>query len=339
MSRKRQSVLCFVGFLILLTGCVTEAKKQARGTNKKYKTDLIRYNELFTDGNNNLSFPLWFNDTLIQQRHIRKIVRNIYPKINKDSTGQDESSYYLPRESREYFFLKTGKIEKLLIRTYYDDQEVGVKTYAYNSGIDDFGFSQVEEQNQSKYENNPIEREDIYTKENTREMNFITYDKVEYSDRYLVYRDRETGDYLFYMLDHKSWGPVSVDSILKPTPLDLIVLGTPMLPVKKYYVLNKVHESKVKLYTYHKRYRQFIERFVQQDYPFENKRTFNYSISGICSGFTDSTFSDGLFLTRMSSKFIRKESGEVAKIMHRKENMTSQFGSFYMETFEYLYFE
>ena len=91
-------------------------------------------------------------------------------------------------------------------------------TFNYSNVKDEMGYSDVE----ILKGEHQIEEEGDYT----------VHNKERYLEKFLVYSNVKTGNYLFYMLDKKNWGPLTVDSILNPTPTDLIVLGSTTKPQK-----------------------------------------------------------------------------------------------------------
>jgi hypothetical protein len=128
------------------------------------------------------------------------------------------------------------------------------------------------------------------------------------------------------MLNSKFWGPLSVDSILSPTPKDVIVLGSPYFPSKIYRVQNKVNEMDVQSFVYWKNSKtkqktrnKNIQTLIRQEYPFEFKRTILTDKQGKCGEYIDSTFSEGKFLTRTLSEIHFNTKNLPVKIIHKKQ--------------------
>ena len=159
---------------------------------------------------------------------------------------------------------------------------------------------------------------------------FLLYDKVDYQENYLVYQNTKSGYYLFYMLKKEYWGTLSVDSIFKPNPQDLIVFGSPLTQQKKYFVENKVNESEVVQFYYSPN--NSPTEIKTERFPFHYKRTITYNEYGNCIGFIDSTFSNGEFLTGRNSTFVFEDELPT-KIIHQSTSNNKLF--IQVETFKY----
>src|SRR5690606_30454145 len=96
------------------------------------------------------------------------------------------------------------------------------------------------------------------------------------------------GTYLYVVSDPKLGKPLSIDTLCKPNPEDIIVLGSFMYPTKKYSVQNLVEELNVRTFNFKAGNLVSID---WKDDPFEIKRQFHYSEKGVCTGFDDLTVS------------------------------------------------
>jgi hypothetical protein len=301
-------LLVFVG----IVSCSEEAKNRRRVINKKYKQDLINYSNCFTDNENRLSFPICFNDSLIRQNRIASITRSFFR--NDTVNGDKEAS-----EVRTYSFDDNGLIDRVKIVQIYEHSPVSTIEYSYPDGVDEFGFGDVKFENKKELELSGTHYE-IFLKE-------------EYADKFLVYSEESSGDYLFYMKNSINWGTVSVDSILHPTPDDIVAYGTPEKPVKQYRVENKVNEFEVNTVEYIGK-NQVVNKLTFNRYPFEYHRTLRYGKSGFCSGFVDSTFTSDQFLIRRTSSIKRNDNGLPIEVIH--ENDTEDHKGYKeIEKFEY----
>lgn len=279
---------------------------------------LFRMNAMFTDAEQNVSFPIWFNDSIVSKNKISKITRRFYLIENGENEDDGSQESFMRREKKEYFFGKSGQLERLNVIYYFDDQKIGDVSFIYQGNKDQYGFAPVTRiSDQSSIE---LEEGD--------ELNFYhaIHKKVKVTDKFLAFQQVQTGDYLFYMLNRKFWGPLSVDSILRPTPKDVIVLGSPYFPSKIYRVQNKVNEMDVQSFVYwtntktkQKIKSKNIQTFIRQEYPFENKRTILTDKEGKCGEYIDSTFSEGKFLTRTLSEIHSNSKNLPVKIIHKKQ--------------------
>lgn len=287
-------VFHFSIFLFFFCSCSERNKSFKRDKNIDNVPFLFRMNAAFTDAEKYLSFPIWFNDSIIAKNKILKVTRSLYFLDKGETQGTEELINTVPREKREYWFHPNGQIKVFKMTYFFDDEEIGSVVYTYKTLKDKFGFAIVTKGDDL----NPqfeLEEEDI-------DFPFFVHQSAKQTGKYLAYQDVVSGDYLFYMLHKKYWGPLSVDSILKPTPKDNIVLGSPYFPFKQYKVENKVNEKDAHLFNYNAKTKG-IRTIIKQDYPFDQNRTITYTEKGTCNGYIDSTFSGKLFLTRILTDF------------------------------------
>lgn len=301
---------------------------------KKYPASFLNLNTLLTEDENDVSFPIWFNDSIIRAHHIKKITRKSFPRSTDNEGRTSQISSTVPREIREYYFDSKGNLIQLNVHNYYDDREIGSVLFTYSGIKDFFGYTHVEKNTFVSKTAKPFENEESLDPE-VRELDFRIHLKRKNYNKCLVYQDMETGDYLFYIPRKKFWGVMSVDSMLAPNPKDNIVLGTPKWPHKKYQVSNKVNEIHVKLFSYQKKHKKVLKNWLKKEYPFDHKRDFLYSKEGICIGYIDSTFSDDIFVTRNISEIQYNKKNQPKRIIHRKENTSNEAEFYSLELFEY----
>lgn len=312
----KQLFFAFVG-VCLLSAC-SEGKKPSIFKKKdRYKPFLINIQNYFSESEQDVSFPIWFDDSMIVNKGIKTIKRSTYA-LNEDiETGG------FPKEVKVYHFDKKGQLEKHEVIEYYENVEVSHVQFDYLSGKDENGFAKVRRKNMKKSQGKEF---------------YHVYQKEKYAKKFLAYRDEESGDYLFYMMDEHHLGPLSIDTILKPTPSDVIVLGSPDFPEKRYQVENRVKERNVVETVYNQKMNAVEEiRFEKE--PFTYHRTVNYSKEGDCQGFVDSTFSIDQFLMARTSDFKLNRDRLPARLVHKTERHDDQGENIQYETFEYVYFE
>lgn len=310
-------------FLLLLTSaalfaCSEEKKSFFKKKSIPHEPFLLRLEHYFSEVEDEVSFPIWFDDSILKKNKIRSVVRNIYA-LNQDTSEAD-----LPRIQKIYSFNKEGEVITLEVIEFYERTMVHHVTFEYQSVKDENGYADVE----YNMENHLMDDVSIYS----------LYEVERYANSFLAYKNRENGNYLFFLTDSKYRGPLSVDSMVHPTPNDWIVLGSPQHPEKRYQVQNRVNENSVKEVVYTKR-TNHVEEIHFENNPFTYKRTIHYDQRGLCKGFTDSTFSINQFLMRRSSKFAFNADGLPCKIEHLSEKSDGAIGNRQLETFEYIYYE
>ncbi|NRA10450.1 MAG: hypothetical protein HRT57_00675 [Crocinitomicaceae bacterium] len=305
----RYSILLFS--ILTLATCTGEKKRETRTPSKPSQPFIFNMELMFSDSEQNASFPIWFDDTIVKKSGIKRMTRNIYPLV-----GDDEVA--MPKETRIYDFDEQGALLSVSIKKFYENMIVEDVTFNYSNVKDEMGYSDVE----ILKGEHQIEEEGDYT----------VHNKERYLEKFLVYSNVKTGNYLFYMLDKKNWGPLTVDSILNPTPTDLIVLGSTTKPQKMYQVHNTVSETNVVDLVY-KNSGEVISSISFEKYPFYYKRYITYNNEGFCTGFIDSTFSADQYLTRIKSTFQINENQLPEKLIQKKS------GEGNYEIFEYDFYE
>jgi len=315
---NRKYIFCLGILLVLFAACRENPKKISLEDVEPTQPCLFNMNRSFTPEEYNISFPLWFNDSLIRKHKIRTLTRKLY----SNSVDIDTTDLAL-RESKVYTFNEAGKLISLYIEHYYDQTLVGSMSFTFGKH-DEVGYAEVQS---SKVMVGQADQEIL--------SQYRRYTKEKYADKFLVYKDQTSGDRLFFMLRRKHWGSLSVDSILNPSRNDKIVLGTPKYPHKRYKVENRVNESEVVKYGYAD---GLLKRISFDRYPFHYERSLTFDDDGLCTGFIDSTFSNKKYLTRRESVF-HMEKGIPVRMIHENKSGKSATGYYQMETFEYSYFK
>lgn len=300
-----------------------EVKKVAQWINPVF------YNNDFED---ELNFPLWFNDSFVRAHEIYKITKRIYPRIVGDTSEINSYNEAIPKEKIEYFFDKNGFVEKIIVVSYFDDREISKASFVYSGNLQANGYRKASILPFISLTKNPIK--DEFTTEffldKTHQFSFFS--PLRKTKKYNAFMDLEKGNHLFVMKNKKFWGPLSVDSIIHPTKEDWIVLGTIKKPHKRYKVDNIVKENLVHTYTYFKS--GALKNRVKEVYPFEYHRTFTYNSKHLWSGYIDSTFSEGNYITKIENNIIFDKYMRPIEISHYKTNEENS-GFYYKETLNY----
>lgn len=274
---------------------------------------------LYTDSEFNVSFPCWFNDSIVREMKIAKLSRSNY-RINDEDEGSEEL-----KEVKRYTFDKNGHVIRYEIEQYYDHRSIGLLVFDYTKPRDEYGFASVK-----------IDRK-FTTTDSEEEAYYQIYKKEQYSKKFLVYVNDQIGNYMFCLLNQKNWGIVSVDTIAKPTPEDIVIYGTPEHPEKKFQIKNKVNEFNITEIKYNPQY-GFAETINFDNYPFNNKRSLNYHKDGTFDTFIDSTFSGDQFLNRSVSRMEFDENKLPISVL-RDYYMEGEIGGYSeIERFTYEYY-
>lgn len=266
--------------LVLLSGCASDESKN-KDANKKNPSTISLFNlsVLYSDAEQNISFPVWFNDSLIQLKRISSITRSVFDESNNDTI---ENLRIIPKRKQEYSFGKLGEMTQLMVSNYYDDKIISTIKIMFSKHDKFTGFSQTKINDELEYDHN--------------EFPYIQMNHVRSNENVSVYKNPLTGQRLFIIGNEKHWKPLAVEKLCKPSKSDVIVLGNYKSPTKKYKVQNLVEEMDVRNFEYSN---GRLKDVHWKDDPFNVKRSFEYDPSGHCIGFIDSTFSIGNYVSSM----------------------------------------
>lgn len=284
------------------------------------------------DFENELNFPLWFNDSLIRAHKIYKITKRVYSHLVGDTNEINSYNEAIPKEKIEYYFDPNGLVDQIVIYMYYDDREIARVNFIYEGNLHASGYRKMRALPLISLTKSPIVDEFTtdFFQDKTNQYNL--YDFVGSKGKYLAFMDSEKGNHLFFVKKKKYWGPLSIDSILNPAKEDWVVHGTPRKPYQRYKVDNIVNQSNVFMYQYWKT--GVLKRRIKTSYPFEYRRTFTYGENNEWNGYIDSTFTENKFITKYESKIIYDEYQRPFEITHVKFNEENQ-GVYYRETLYY----
>lgn len=229
------------------------------------------------------------------------------------------------REEHNYHFNKKGIMTKWIVRSYYDN----ICFEAVTLTFDDIkrtasGFCPLKK----------VEYEHYNGGANTTA--FAEHKLVEGNEYFEIYEQKDHTKELMFMKDSAYWGSISIDTMLHPDPEDVIVLGSPLLPHRKFQVENTVKHFNVVEYEYAEG--GVLKSMHEENYPFITKRNIWYGESGDCEGFVDSIFIDEKYLSRKEYRF-RRDSTELPIELNRWITEGDTMIKIEQETFTYEFFE
>jgi hypothetical protein len=272
----------FVLFLLYSCAQRTEKLKKEPLTCDQFLSPLHFHSNYFS----NLSYPLWYNKTWIKTRKIKSItLRNFKNEPTNDSIHQE-----FPLDKKIYYFSDQGELIRLHIFSYYDDKEISEQVIVYPTKQEKSGFQWCEIY--QKPDQKPLL--DTIFKASENEVNITYFKKIKSERRYCSMMNIQTGNFTHLLYPKKYWGVLSVDSILKPKPDDIVVYGTAKKPFKQFNVKSKVIESNVCNIMY---WKNGLPKAMQySDLELQRSLHFNYNAKGRYTGYKDSTFLEQTYL-------------------------------------------
>jgi len=308
--------ILLVSSLLFMVGCGSKNSEK----NEKLKLEaashsLFNLSTMYSDAEQNVSFPLWFNDSIIRARGITSVIRSVFEETKLDTI---ESKVSIPKRKLAYTFGKLGELKQLIVSNYYDDKVISTIKIVFSNHDENTGFSQTRI-------NDELENAD-------KEFPYIQMNVVLKNEDVSVYKNPLTSQRLFIIKNEKHWKPLSVDKLCNPNKNDLILFGNYKSPTKKYKVQNLVEETDVHNFEYVK---SQLKEILWKDDPFNVKRSFKYDSSGQCVGFIDSTFSIGNFVSKMHYSIQLKDGIPIS--VQRSVFRDTKEIILFSENFEYTY--
>lgn len=287
-------------------------------------------NPLFynNDFENELNFPLWFEDSLVKAHDIYKITKRIFKEEELDSNG----FLAIPNEKIEYYFDPNGYVDQLVIYSYLDDREISRANFIYEGNMLASGYRKVRALPLITLQKKNLKDEfatDFFL-DVTNQYSLYSFKSKQ--KKYLLFFDEEKKNNVFVMKQEKYWGPLSIDSILHPQATDWVILGSIRKPQKRFQVENTVNYSNVYKYEYWKS--GMIKARIKEIYPFTYKRSYIYKQNNDWVKYIDSTFSENEFLLRSVHKIVYDEYARPSEIIHIREQQDGS-SSTYRETLSY----
>ncbi len=304
--------------IVILAACQNANSKSKNKQNVKPAIfGLFNLTNMYSEAEQNVSFPVWFNDSVVREHKISEIARLIYDVSSMDTT---ENLIMLPKRELIYQFHKDGTLKQLIVSNFYDDKIISSIKIVFSKFDKQTGYALTKINNEFEYDH--------------KEFPFLRYAKLSGNENLHIFENIETDAKLFIVSNPKLGKPLSIDTLCRPKPEDLIVLGSYLFPTKKYGVKNIVEELNTRTYKYR---RGNLVSMRWKDDPFEVKRIFLYAKDGHCYGFKDVTNSMGAYVSSYNYIIEHKDGlpVQVKKILKRDQ---SKF-VLLREDYNYSYFD
>lgn len=270
----------FIFSALFIVSCSSEKSNRSESEKKvNLSESLLNLHLMYSDAEQNISFPIWFNDSIIKAQGILKIKRSLMDENDSTST---EFLVDMPKRNYEYLFGKSGELKQMLVSNFYDNKIISTIKVVFSKHSSFSGFAHTSINDELDYDH--------------KEFPFLQMKELSSKNECTVFKDLDSENRLFIVRNENLWKPLSIDTLCKPNASDILILGDYRNPTKKYKVKNIVEETDVRNYT-SKNNR--LESMEWKDAPFEIKRSFEYAHSGQCIGFIDSTFSMSNFVSAM----------------------------------------
>lgn len=303
------------GICLLLLSCESSPKKKYQSERKLRNTPtLLNFNACFSDMENQLSFPIWFNDSILKSLRIKEIIRESY------ILELDEEQQVL-KHRRTYSYDKHGRLLSLCIDEYYEGALINSSEFKYAGEKDEYGYASARR----------------IVKQSEFPDHFKLYQK-QYFSNYLSYTGEDHSQMMYVIPNSDLWKPLTVDTMLRPQESDFIIYGTPSKRLRQFRVKNKVEESQITEFLMDAKGEVPISMNID-NYPFITKRSFSFGEQDKCTGFTDSLFSGKKYLNSIKSTVSYQRDVLPIAVHHRHLNFSGQHLYTEIEQFNYTFYE
>lgn len=316
----------FLFAVVLLSSCSSSTVGEKREVKQTYKPNLLKFPFLFIPEENNLSFPLWFNDSIIGADQITKIERKTYVFDLEDSVNILKPSIVNLTEQKVYLFNAAGRVKNMRFSYFFDGEPIGHLAFRYSPESSVKGYCFAQNLDTTKLTDLSFGlKNELQVKQHQIQNN---------SGRFLSFNTLNEQHNLFYLPNPAYWGALTIHSTLHPHPEDKIILGSPTKPVKSYNVRNKVLQKNVMRFHYAKG-TTVLKKMTWDDFPFSTVRTFLFDKKGTCKGFIDSLFSGNDYLKRTIATIRYNTKNLPSKILFKHELKQGEQRLGRLEVFSY----
>jgi hypothetical protein len=278
---KNLILYTFLVFIIL--GC-----KGEQGTTPKKKVEtplknkgIINWAFFTTEGLENISFPVWVNDSIVAKRNINKI--NLFVNEfdhNSDSTFQDT----IPSRIYEVSFTK-GRLNEIYVREFAEEIAIEEQWFRYRNKKDSLGYSLPDITNKVIYEENeflPI-FSTLQNAQQYKRLAFFARDSatIQYVNTLHVNKEKHV-----FIKDSTNWNVHFIDQKFDNPEQHIFYYGIPNKHYESFIIKNLVEKDQISSNKY------FDNNCIYQHSTyangFETRRTFSYDSKGRVIGLIDS---------------------------------------------------
>lgn len=276
--------LILSGFLIfLIFGC--DGKKTSDVKEKLHtppkKEHILNWAFFNPEGMQNISFPIWFNDSLVTDKNIKRIhitINELEPQ--QDSTFHDT----IPSTQYEVDF-SNGTVSMFYVKEFSQEIAIEEQWFRYRNKKDSLGYSLPNITNNVIYAENdflPI----FTTLQNAQhyvrlEISEIDSSTVHYINTLSVNKEQHV-----FIKDSTNWNVHFIDQKFEHPEKIVFYFGLPTKYLESFRIQNLVEKSKISSNKYFEN--GCIYQHSTFSNGFENRRTFIYDKKGGVTGYVDS---------------------------------------------------
>lgn len=298
---KRLVIYTILVFAFL--GC---SDNKTNTTKKEVKTPLtnkgvINWAFFTLEGLQNISFPVWINDSIVENKNIQKIHFSIHDlKAIDDTIFQDT----IPSTLYEVDFSK-GNLNSIYVKEFFQEIAIEEQWFRYRQKKDSLGYSLPDVTNNVIYEENdflPI----FSTLQNAQHYLRLKFHEKDSSTITFINTLSTNEEKHIFILDSANWNVHFIDKKFTHPDKHIYYYGYPSIHYESFRIKNLVEKDQITSNKYFDN--DCIYQHSTYNNGFENRRTFLYDKKGKVTGFVDSLIVEpNDFIERIISKVKYKD--------------------------------
>lgn len=281
-----RTIFLFLFGFFLLFSCQNKQDKNL--TINTFQRQWIKPNLWISGLNEFYNFPNWFDDSLISTHKIQKIsLKEFYVRYADNETFNLKDS--VPDKWITYHFDSLGKVMSLKIEEFNNRLLFREKVINFQPETFDFTNSYSAFQSKTNLSN-------FLVPAGFKIANEKQYLPSSKSENYTSYYDSVGGQYLYLITNKDLTSPISIDTMLSPSPKDILIIPNLIAPKKIYNVDNKILESNVLEFDYDDYGNLTKYRFRQKSS--KSVSILRYNSKGFLIGFDKFIYSDNYLISK-----------------------------------------
>lgn len=328
MKKSIVNILIF----FFLAGCSDNKSTSSKNELKTplRKSSLINWRSFSTIGLQNLSFPIWFCDSVVENNKITSLVFSVQEKFPSDDQFIEDT---IPDKSFEVKF-KEGWVKVLIVRDYAEEVNIAEQRLNYRKKPDSLGYSEPTIINNVIYQENSI-LPIFTTVQNAQQymrLEFVQDDSsiVEYKNTL----DAKQQKHIF-IKDSSNWNVLFIDQKFEQPKNNIYYYGFPKKHTESFKIRNLVEKTQLTTYKYFEN--GCIYQASNHTNGLVNRRTFSYDKSGRVIGYSDSLIAEPKDFIEKKFSEVQYEEGLPKSISTYKESDTLKEYPIRIIRFDYVF--
>lgn len=293
-----KNFIAYTFLFFLFFGC---SEDQAANVKEKVETppqidQLINWTFFNPDGMQNISFPIWFNDSIVKGKNIKRIHLSI-----NDLGPQDDSTFQDTIPSKFYDIgFSNERLNIVYVKEFSQEIAIEEQWFKYRHDKDSLGYSLPDITNNVIYDENdflPI-FSTLQNAQHYKRLKFLEIDSstIHYENTLSANKEKHV-----FIKDSSNWNVHFIDQKFDHPEKIVFYFGVPEKHVESFRIKNLVEKNQISSNKYFEN--DCIYQHSTFNNGFENRKTFLYDKNGRVTEFVDSLIVEpNDFIERIVSK-------------------------------------